>query len=130
MREHVDERLPRLGSSVQSIERIERRTRGRLVRERLLVCVDRTGDVVRLALDRFGALQIQRGLLLMRWLERSLALQRLAQRVPAAVLALELGDRRERAGVLWLDAQRLLHRLDRVFELAELIAVTASDLHP
>ena len=51
-------------------------------------------------------------------LDRRVALQRLDQLAPAAALALQLGHAAERAGVARIDAQRLLHRVDRVLEVA------------
>ena len=42
-----------------------------------------------------------------------------------AALALQLGHAAERAGVRRIDAQRLLHRVDRVLEVAEVLARTS-----
>ena len=97
--------------------------------ERFTVRTDRATEIVGLDLDRFGELEIQRGLLLGHRLELGLAEQRLAQLVPVAASALELGDCGERAAVAWIETQRLLHRMQRVVGTRQL-AITASDRHP
>ena len=97
-RQHVDQRLPLLGAAVQPIERAERGRRRLAVDQRLLVRVDRAADVLHLALEQLGELDIEVGLLAGVGLDRGVALQRLDQLAPAAALALQVGHAAERAG--------------------------------
>ena len=60
----------------------------------------------------------------------SVTLQRLHQLAPATALALQLGHAAERTGVRRIDAQCLLHRVDRVLEVAQVLRVPAADLDP
>src|SRR5215203_4232836 len=60
----------------------------------------------------------------------SVALQRLDQLAPRAALALQLAHAAECTGVARVDAQCLLHRVDRVLEVRQVLGVPAADLHP
>ena len=104
--------------------------RGASCDERLLVGVDRAADVLHLALEQLGQLDVEVGLLRRGRLDGGVALQRLDQLAPAAALALQVGHAAERAGVRRVDAQRLLHRVDRVLEMDRCSRVPAADLHP
>ena len=68
-RHHVDQRLPLLGAAIQPLERDQRRRRRRIVDERLLVRVDRAADVLHLAFEQLGELDVEIRLLLGRRLD-------------------------------------------------------------
>ena len=96
----------------------------------MLVRVDRAADVLHLALEQLGELDVEIGLLLG-------AGSTAAWRCNVSISSLQLPRLRCSSAMppsapvcAGIDAQRLLHRVDRVLEVREVLAVPAADLHP
>jgi hypothetical protein len=128
--EHVDQRLPHLVEAVQALERRQHRHRRRVADQRRLVGGDRLALIHHLVLEQLARGEVDLGALDRVLLGRGLPRQRLDQLAPRAALALQLGQRRQRADVGRIDAQRLLHRVDRVVDVGQVLAVPAADLDP
>src|SRR5581483_2238124 len=130
LRQDLDQIRPLLVAAIQPLERLERVERRRIVLERRAVRGHRLVLIAERALPQLRHRQVQVDALRRLLLQLGVLGQRRDQLRPLGGLAVEVGQRAQRLGVVRLELQRLLLRRDRVLEVPEVLAVPAPDLDP